>query len=411
MLTPMHARYRRPDLVRRLNLMAAATGSARSVVPLRAGELLDLATQSSGLSDYGDFGDGDWRGRFQALVAAADASAQHVVGRLMTREELLRCLRSRLLMAKRWREDPGIADETIRAPLVVTGPARSGTSITFELLALDPELRSPRAADVLHPAPPAGTSDDELLRMAECEQELWADVQPEFAAIHELRADLPVECVTINAPSFAGSHWPMLLQQLGDWLPDIDADFAWHRAILKTLQRGRTKKRWLLKTPGYLLMLDPLAEAYPDAELILTHRDPVKTMPSTVSTTAMIQWIRTDEVDLDMLSAMIGSVFTNALATLAQRRRAGSLPLRSGDIRFNEMLKDPVDSIARAYEQLGRKMSEMHGESVRRYLREKPQGKFGHHRYTTADWGFDAQALRSELADYVETFGIAREKE
>ena len=36
--------------------------------------------------------------------------------------------------------------------------------------------------------------------MAECEQELWADIQPEFAAIHELRADLPVECVTLTLP-------------------------------------------------------------------------------------------------------------------------------------------------------------------------------------------------------------------
>ena len=53
--------------------------------------------------------------------------------------------------------------------------------------------------------------------MAEAEQELWADVQPEFAAIHEMRSDLPVECITICMPSFAGNHWAMVLADPGDW--------------------------------------------------------------------------------------------------------------------------------------------------------------------------------------------------
>ena len=37
------------------------------------------------------------------------------------------------------------------APVVIIGPARSGTTILFELLALDPDLRVPTAAEALHP--------------------------------------------------------------------------------------------------------------------------------------------------------------------------------------------------------------------------------------------------------------------
>lgn len=411
MLEPMKNRYARPPLVSRVNAMAQACGGTRGVVPLDAAELIDLAVGTTGLDDFGDFGDGDWRGRFEALVGAVNASPLHVVGRLMTREEMLRSLRTRLLMAGRWRETPAIAGEVIRAPLVVTGPARSGTTITFELLSLDPELRAPRAADVLHPALPATVTDAERLRMTECEQELWADVQPEFAAIHELRSDLPVECVTINAPSFAGSHWPMILQQLGDWLPDPVADFAWHRSVLQTLQHGCPKRRWLLKTPGYLLMLDQLAAAYPDAELILTHRDPARTMPSTVSTTAMVQWIRTEEVDLDMLSAMIGSVFSSALAEVARRKSDGSLPLACGDVRFTDLVRDPVTAVDRAYAQLGRGVGLEHAAAMRAYVKEKPQGKFGRHSYTAAEWGFDVSTLRRELGGYLTTFDVALEDE
>ena len=77
--------------------------------------------------------------------------------------------------------------------MVITGPPRSGTSILFELLSLDPER--PRAAGLGgHPsrALRRALARARLLReIAECEQEFWADVQPEFATIHELRADLP----------------------------------------------------------------------------------------------------------------------------------------------------------------------------------------------------------------------------
>ena len=272
---------------------ARRPAAPRRVVPLDAGELIDTAARSVEAADFGDLGDGDWEGRLRTLVTAIDGNDLHVVGRLMTREELLRGLRTRLLLAAERRRDPSVAEEVIEAPIVITGPARSGTTILFELLALDPGLRSPIAADVLHPA--SGAPYDARLAMAEAEQELWADVQPEFASMHELRADLPVECITLSSPSFGGSHWSMVLNDPGGWAPDIEADLAFHRAVLQSVQHGEPPRQWVLKTPGYLFLLDDLLRAYPDASVIFTHRDPAKTMPSTVSTTAMVQWLRTDQ--------------------------------------------------------------------------------------------------------------------
>ena len=410
-LTAMGERYRRPDWVRRVNAMGAAAGGPRRLVPLEAGELIDHARSSTGLADPGDLGDGDWEGRLRALVDAVNASALHAVGRLMTREEMLRCLRTRFLVAERRRREPAIADEVIEAPVVVTGPARSGTTILFELLGLDPGLRTPVATDVLHPVLPPGIGEDERRAMTEAEQELWADVQPEFDAIHELRSDLPVECITICAPSFAGSHWPMVLTDQASWAADVAADLAWHRAVLQTVQHGRPRRRWLLKTPGYVFMLDDLLAAYPDACVILTHRDPARTMPSTVSTTAMVQWLRTDRVDLDGLSALIGAVFTDALTAIARRRADGSLPGVYGDVRFADLMSDPAGAIAAAYKAIGRELTDEHRAAIDRYLAGKPRGKHGTHRYSAADWGFDADALRADLAGYMTGFDVPVEPE
>src|SRR5262249_19640809 len=243
-------RYPRPGWVRRINAMADSVGGAAHVVALDPDELVALATSSTGLSEFGSF-DGDWRGRLDALVAAIERTANlTVVGRLLTRQEILRCLRTRLFVTRELDRDPSILDEKIVAPIVVTGQGRSGTTILFELLALDPGLRSISATDAAHPVPP--TRDQaRLLAMTECEHELWSDVHPEFATIHEMGAHLPVECIHAMMPSFGSFQWWMFAD-VPDWAPDFVASLQFHKVILQLLQHGKPEATWVLKTPVYL---------------------------------------------------------------------------------------------------------------------------------------------------------------
>jgi hypothetical protein len=208
----MGDRYRRPDWVRRLNRMAdSVAGQAQALVPISPEGLLEAAVAATRTAPRGDFGDPTWHQRFEALVTAVDASPMHLVGRLVTKQELLRSLIARLVLNRTLDDAPGIAAETVEAPLIVTGPARSGTTILFELLALDPALRAPAAWEALHPISlDASATAEARLAWSECEQELWADLQPDFSAIHELRSDLPVECVTLTMPCFSGTHWLMI---------------------------------------------------------------------------------------------------------------------------------------------------------------------------------------------------------
>ena len=108
---------------------------------------------------------------------------------------------------------------------IVSGLPRSGTSMLCALLALDPNARAPLAWEGLHPLPWDGATEAARRTMAECEQEFWADVQPEFAAIHELRSDLPVECVTLTLPGFSGGHWEMIAN-IPNWSSDYEATIS-----------------------------------------------------------------------------------------------------------------------------------------------------------------------------------------
>lgn len=404
----MADRYRRPDWVRRLNAMADSVGGdARRIVPLDGEAMLAGADVEAA----GDFGDPQWRTRFTQLAAALDAAPMHVVGRLMTRQELLRALRTRLLLGRELARRPAIAGEPITAPVIVTGPARSGTTILFELLALDPALRAPLAFEGLHPLPPHAPGEAGARRdWSECEQELWPEVQPEFAAMHELRSDLPIECVTLTLPSFAGPHWLMVAQPGGDWAPDVDVNYAFHRRLLQVLQHGQPRRTWLLKTPGHLMTLEALFATYPDAWIVQTHRDPAKTMPSTASITALVQWMRTDHVDVDALVQAITMAFTYGLNHSVDLRRDGPFADRFVDVHFAELLRDPVGALARAYAGMGRELTAEHAQRIRTYLRDKPKGKFGTHQYAPEDWGMTAAKLRADLAPYVEHFRVALEE-
>ena len=411
-LAPMTERLVRPDWVRRINLMAGSVGGhARDLVPIDAAELLDTATAGLGGLPAGDLGDPRWQERFEALATAIDATDMHLVGRLITKQELLRSLRARLLLTAAIDAAPEITNRPVTAPVIVTGPARSGTTILFELLALDPGLRPPTAAEALHPVPlpeAAGNPDlPEPIVLSECEQEFWADVQPEFQALHELRSDLPVECVTLTQGSFCGFHWSMIAS-LDSWLPDPAVNYAYERQFLQALQHG--SEQWVLKTPGHLMLLPLLYAEFSDAWVVQTHRDPAKTMPSTVSTTAMVQWLRTDDVDVDAMARNILAVFAAGLNGSIDVRASGMVPAeRFVDVHFSELMSDPVSTLRAAYAQMGRDFTDNHATAVLDYLAHKPKGKFGVHRYQPEDWGFTADSLRAALAPYIAHYGVASE--
>jgi hypothetical protein len=398
--------YTRPDWVRRINAMGDSVGGADQLIPFDADELVRTAIESTGgLDDFGNF-DGDWHPRFLSLLSELDATGKlNAVGRLMTRQELLRGLRTRLLLTHTRNENPAIAAERIEAPLVITGPPRSGTSILFELLALDPNARAPLSWEVLHPVAWDGADAAARQAMAECEQEFWSDVQPEFATIHELRADLPVECVTLTLPSFTGGHWGMIAN-MPSWVADYPASMDYHRALLQTLQHGAPPRNWVLKTPLYLVFIDLLFATYPDAWVVHTHRDPLRTEPSSLSTLATVRWERSDEVEVPEAG---GAGLGDMMILLAKRRGAGEVPDRIVDSHFSDLMAEPVAAVEKLYGRMNRPFLGEHADAIRRYLEAKPKGKFGNHEYSLEEWGFDPNQLRERMRPYTDYYGIQLE--
>jgi hypothetical protein len=413
-----------PDWVRRMNLFGATTGDPARMVSLDADEMLATARAVTNLDEIDDLGEAEWPGwedTYRRLLASIDSESElHVVGRVMTRGEVLRVLETWLRLQAAWSATPAIANEPVDAPLFVVGPPRTGTTILLELLALDPSLRAPLAWEALQPLP-LGTdpaADHERRReLSECEQELWSDVHPEFMTMHELASDLPCECVHFLAYDFAGPHWSMLFDtptftgwQLEHIEPLLARVYRLHRRMLQTFQYGSAPRRWLLKSPGHLQTLAQVFAEYPDAKVIHTHRDPGRFIASLVSLLAVLRFTRSDRVDIATLGPLMELTYQMFLEQVIDQRENGTIPNdRIVDSHFVDLMADPVASLHRLYEQLELTWPAQHDRTVRDYLAAKPKGKHGAHQYTFADVGLDEASVRSTFARYVQHYGITEE--
>jgi len=414
-IAPMAPYRERPHWLRRLNSFGPATGAPERIVPLDPGDLLAAARETTGLEEIGNT---DWIETYERMVHAIDEESNaHLLGRLLARAEILRVLQTRLRVVDAWAKEPAILEEPIERPIFVLGAPRTGTTILLELLALDPGLRAPIAWEAHHPVPHGEFVDAESRRLlAEAEQELWMDLQPEFATLHEMGSELPCECVHFMALDFGGPYWLMQygapsFQAWAMTRPEIlPRTYRLHRAFLQTLQHGHEPRRWLLKSPGHLSTAKGLFAEYPDAIVVHTHRDPQKFVGSAASTTAMLHWLRTDAVDPTTFGQLALGGFSFMLNNVMEQRRAGELPdAQFVDSHFLDLMDDPIAALRKVYDRAGLDWTEGHAERITAYLRDKPKGKHGKHEYTLEEYGLDATTVDAAYANYVDYYGIRRE--
>ena len=408
-----------PDWVRRLDYFGEAVGDPRHLVGLDPVELLAVARATTGLTDVGEDEWPGWTETFERQVSSIDAESQlHLLGRVLTRSEVLRVLQTWLRLQHAWRTTPAIAAISIEAPVFVVGPPRTGTTILLELLALDPQLRAPIAYEALYPLASIGTVDDRL-RLSESEQELWADIHPPFMTMHELASNLPCECVHFLMYDFSGPYWGMLFDapSFMGWqlehLETLERVYRLHRRMLQTFQHEAPDlqpRRWLLKSPFHVSTLPALFAEYPDARVIHTHRDPRKFLASLVSILSSLRFMRSDAVDVPSLAAAMEMTYKMFLEGAIAVRADGSLPSEHiADSHFVDLLRDPVASLRATYEQLDLEWPSGHDRTVLDYLTAKPKDKHGAHAYTLADVALDEASVRESFKDYVAHYGIEEE--
>ena len=357
-----------------------------------------------------DFGQDDFREPLEIACRSAEAEADlHVVGRARFREMVLRLLAGRLRILEYVRCDPGVLDEQIVAPVVVTGSPRSGSSILHQLLALHPDLRAPLSWEYFLPTPPPdpNRADDPRIAIADRDLRMSGRLAPAFQGMHEMSATMTRECVAAQAFSLrTDDFWAnFFLPTYQEYLigADMTPAYDWHRLVLQILQRRSPGTRWVLKAPSHLAALPELFAAYPDAELVITHRDALEVLSSVCSLLATLQWAHSTAIDFDRVVDLQVERNVELLERLVNWRAAHP-DAQAHDVRYADYVNDPLGTLVGLSEALGAPLTGKARTAMTSYLDAHPQGRDGGHRHDVAALGIDPEVLRKRFARYEARF-------
>jgi hypothetical protein len=396
----------------------------RSVVSLRPDDLVAAAQLATGLDDVGD----DWfREPLSRLCTALDdEAALHLPGRLRARAELQLIMENRLRLVGLWSDQPGIAEEEVAAPIIVTGLGRSGTTLLHELLDCDPANRAPKLWELVDTVPVPTTAeslDPEHPRARQVDDEITVmdEMVPAFTTMHENRGFLPTECIFAFAHQFSSDQFTGLYN-VGSytiWRSGVDQTpiYDWHRHMLQTLQWGATRDpwtRWVLKAPSHLGSLPLVFSTYPDARVVMTHRDPLRVVGSLADLMATLHWMHSDHVDHEILVEFLCMGLELQMDAVTAERDAGGLPTdQIADVRYTDLVADPVGVITRLYTGWDLEMTPAFRTALDAYVaaRHTPRSGAGGggHDYRFEDTGLDLAAHRALVAGYQDRFGVPSE--
>lgn len=290
----------RPAWVKEVNEIGRLI-DMKAVVPLDEASLLDHARRNTGLHDFGADG---WQEHFRFLLKCIEEEAElSLVGRLMTRSEFLTFLEVRLQVTEAYKRHPEIEDEEIKEPVFIIGFGRSGTTILLETIGEDPQFRSVQRWESLYPwpAPEEATyASDPRIEKAAAGVEFMLRVTPSYRQTHHVGAKSLIEDIEFTYPAFFSEVWSQMFQ-IPSWdryfeQHSPDEHFQFHKRFLKLLQWKFKRPHWLLKNPTHMPRIKTLLKFYPDAKIVLPHRDPIVTSDSLVNVMGIIYSQRSDKV-------------------------------------------------------------------------------------------------------------------
>ena len=408
-----------PSRLLGLRLLNGVGGALRAAgLPLVRLDEASLLAEASRRARLDDFGDDAFRDPLRRLLASYESEARlTLLGRLIARRDAVRLLENRLHLADTCRRHPEIAAEPVRAPIVVVGLPRTGTTVLHALLAQDPENRVPMTWEVMHPWPaPERATYDTDPRIAQVERHFAGvdRVIPGFKSMHPMGALLPQECVALTAHEFATMiyHTANRVPSYQRWLDGADLRWVYraHRRWLQYLQWRCPGERWVLKSPGHLWALDALRAEYPDVRIVQTHRDPLKVVASLASLVAALRSMATDEIDAHEIGADWTARLADGLERSMVARANGMLPPSQVlDVQFHDLVRDEIATVRRIYSHFGLTLSAAAEARMRAFLAANPREKHGVHRYALSAAGLDEATERRRYAAYEARFAIPRE--
>ena len=311
----------------------------------------------------------------------------------------------------------GYRNVVIRRPLFVVGPPRSGTTHLHHVLSGDADTTTFSTWECLFGLSvtarkccralarvdrfigrPAGRLIDWL------ERRLLSSMQD----VHPFRLDAPEEDFLAFMPLaqcfilvvvFPEAAWLWRTARLDD---DMDASereqwAGWYRrCVQKHLYVFGPHKTFLSKNASFSGSVETLLHAFPDASLIVCSRDPIKTVPSQLSSLMpglhAVGFKRLDKAFRDRIIELLMFYY------LHLHRVAQTHSTQMAFVDNDALRNDLADTVKTAFAHLGRPLSDEFSASLQQADRKSRNSRSGH-RYRLEAFELNEQALIDRFAD------------
>lgn len=369
-----------------------------------------IAEASQGAGGLTDFGDASFRPALEVLCRALDEEGKlSDTGRYVLRLKLVGQLTTRLRLEEDLRRHPEILQEAVAPPLVIVGLPRTGTTKLHRLLSRDPRFWWMAFWESQFPLPfPGETPGRPDARVAEGHKlvDMMTSAMPKLMAIHPMAAEEADEEVMLMEHSMLSAFDAYAsIPSYSAWLSRQDQAPA-YRFLSRMLQhlqwqkraRGISARRWVLKAPRHLLRMDLLLKVFPGAQVIQTHRDPVRSIPSIASFIDTLWRIYSDQAD----PAEAGRTWSDRMRlglehTMKVRERAPDAFL---DVHFQDTVKRPMDVVRRIYDFIGWELGPDVQARMRAWLIEDEKSHSAAHDYAADTFGLSDAQIERDFAAY-----------
>jgi Sulfotransferase family len=383
-------------------------------MPILPDALMGAARAQTGLEDFG----GDtFREGLDVLCESLSSEAQlNQIGSAVVPGAIIAALANRLKVVDWVKRHPNVSEESIEAPLVVIGMFRAGTTFLSYLLKKDerhrPLLRW-EAGDSVPPPAPTTIGSDARIAAARAAAAMLDQINPQVRIVQSEEPDGPTECIAVLNQEFKSLLWEAManVPRYASWLRGTShqSAYEYHRRVLQVLQSAGVRGRWSLKSPHHALHLQVLTAVYPNARMVLMHRDPLVLCASVCS---LITTLTKTFSDADH-QRYIAEHWTDMLATSIERVdafRAAHPGARIVDVHYADLVADPLGTMRRVYAAFGDELEGQALAAMTQHVESHPKGRFGRHAYDLAKFGLNAGVINERFRHYVQRYDIPLEQ-
>eukprot|EP00732_Lithocolla_globosa_P004737 Lithocolla_globosa_v1_NODE_4500_length_1420_cov_50.832357.p1 type:complete len:449 gc:universal NODE_4500_length_1420_cov_50.832357:1375-29(-) len=313
-------------------------------------------------------------------------------------------------------ENPDVTKVNIKRPFIISGLPRTGSTLLHNLLALDGRaIRFWEMIQFTEPAPPAPKSEyqtDPRIKACDDRMKVLDSICPgmitEMIKSHPSGArEIDEELLIVFHQWMQGMfHMPVLGKEYEDWYFEEDnkaAGYLYLKRFVQMLQSSHEpENHWVLKAPTHCMYLPHLFNNFPDACMIITHRDPKAVVPSFSRYVESQVGYYFDDYTLDrrLISRQINKMCQLSADRLIKFRKSHKNKDQFLDIKYDNLVKDPVGVVRGIYQHFGETFTEKYAEEIKKYMENNPQGKHGRAKYSTDMYGLDEAAMDKSYAEY-----------